>query len=95
MAVTLKDGRTAHVFALAHCGTMGTLSRNRKKNTELPQQIEDWMRIVPYIHVQSSNAVQEITMFQDKVIVIIGENICIDGGQARLMIYHDNHGRTI
>ena len=27
-------------------------------------------------------------MFKDKVIVITGENIRIDGGQTRLMIYH-------
>ena len=40
-------------------------------------------------------------MFQNKVIVItggaggIGENICIDGGQTRLMIYHGDHGWTL
>ena len=31
-------------------------------------------------------------MFQNNVIVITGENICIDGGQTRLMIYHGKHG---
>jgi hypothetical protein len=25
---------------------------------------------------------------------ITGENICIDGGMTRLMIYHDDHGWT-
>lgn len=28
----------------------------------------------------------------DKAGFITGENICIDGGQTRLMIYHDDHG---
>ena len=28
----------------------------------------------------------------DKAGFITGENICIDGGQTRLMIYHDEHG---
>ena len=26
---------------------------------------------------------------------ITGENICIDGGQTRLMIYHGDHGWTL
>lgn len=34
-------------------------------------------------------------MFQNKVIVITSENICIDGGQIRLMIYHGDHGWTL
>ena len=25
---------------------------------------------------------------------IMGENICVDGGQIKLMIYHGNHGWT-
>lgn len=25
---------------------------------------------------------------------VTGENICIDGGMTRLMIYHDDHGWT-
>ena len=28
----------------------------------------------------------------DKAGFITGENICIDGGMTRLMIYHDDHG---
>ena len=31
----------------------------------------------------------------DKAGFITGENICIDGGQARLMIYHGDHGWTL
>ena len=27
-----------------------------------------------------------------KTAVVTGENICIDGGMTRLMIYHDEHG---
>jgi len=30
----------------------------------------------------------------DKAGFITGENICIDGGQTRLMIYHGDHGWT-
>ena len=30
----------------------------------------------------------------DKAGFITGENICIDGGMTRLMIYHDDHGWT-
>ena len=28
----------------------------------------------------------------DKAVFITGENICIDGGMTKLMIYHDDHG---
>ena len=31
----------------------------------------------------------------DKASFITGENICIDGGQTRLMIYHGDHGWTL
>ena len=31
-------------------------------------------------------------MFQNKAIVITGENACINGGQTRLMICHSDHG---
>jgi NAD(P)-dependent dehydrogenase (short-subunit alcohol dehydrogenase family) len=30
----------------------------------------------------------------EKASFITGENICIDGGQTRLMIYHADHGWT-
>ena len=33
-------------------------------------------------------------MFQDKAGFITGENICIDSGQTRLMIYHGDPGWT-
>lgn len=33
-------------------------------------------------------------MFQSKVAVITGENICIDGGMTKLMIYHNEWGWT-
>ena len=64
--VNLESGKRVSVFALAHCGAMGTLNRNRKKNTDLTRQIEDWHRIIPYIQ-------KEVTpMFQNKVVVITG-----------------------
>ena len=37
-----------------------------------------------------SNAV--IFLCSDKASFITGENICIDGGMTKLMIYHDDHG---
>jgi len=50
VAVTLADGSTAYIFALAHCGVMGTLNRNGKKHTDLSVQMEDWRRIVSYLN---------------------------------------------
>lgn len=49
VAVTLKSGETAYVFALAHCGAMGTLNRNGKKSTDLGKQLDDWRKIRPYL----------------------------------------------
>lgn len=51
VAVTLESGETAYVFALAHCGAMGTLNRNGKKSTNLDKQLEDWRKIKAYLHV--------------------------------------------
>ena len=45
-----KNGRRAYVFALAHCGAMGTLNRNRKKNTSLDNQLKDWRKIKEYLN---------------------------------------------
>ena len=64
--VTLENGSTAYVFALAHCGAMGTLNRNRKKSTDLTNQIEDWRKVIPYLRKENKG------MFQDKEIVITG-----------------------
>ena len=33
--------------------------------------------------------------FKGKAGFITGENICIDGGQTKLMIYHGDHGWTL
>ena len=40
--------------------------------------------------------IAELALFlcSDKAGFITGENICIDGGMTRLMIYHDDHGWT-
>ena len=37
-----------------------------------------------------ANAV--LFLCSDKAGFITGENICVDGGMTRLMIYHDEHG---
>lgn len=47
--VMLNSGKTTYVFALAHCGVMGTLNRNQGKDTSLNTQIQDWKRIQPYL----------------------------------------------
>ena len=60
------ENSVAHVFALAHCGAMGTLNRNNKESADLTKQIDDWRRIRKYI------AVEENAMFHNKVIVITG-----------------------
>jgi uracil-DNA glycosylase len=52
ISVTLDNGKTVFIFALAHCGAMGTLNRNRGKEKSddiLSVQKEDWKRIVPYL----------------------------------------------
>ena len=38
---------------------------------------------------------KELFLASDKAGFITGENICIDGGQTRLMIYHGDHGWTL
>ena len=50
--VKLENGEIAYVFALAHCGALGTLNRNRGKeklDDILAYQKEDWKRIIPYL----------------------------------------------
>ena len=47
--VTTPSEANIAVFALAHCGVMGTLNRNGKKNLGLDQQIADWERIFLYL----------------------------------------------
>ena len=49
VSVTLSNGNHIFIFALAHCGAMGTLNRNEKRHTGLEKQIRDWQRIKPYI----------------------------------------------
>lgn len=50
--VTLENGETTHIFALAHCGALGTMNRNRGKGKledVLEPQRNDWKRIAPYL----------------------------------------------
>ena len=47
--VATPSGTNIAVFALAHCGVMGTLNRNGKKNLDLDQQIADWEKFSLYL----------------------------------------------
>ena len=52
ISVKLENGQIAYVFALAHCGALGTLNRNRGKDKSddiLAIQKQDWKRIIPYL----------------------------------------------
>ena len=53
VAVTLLSGKKAYIFAMAHCGAIGTLNRNRPKDPGgrkgIDLQKEDWARIKAYL----------------------------------------------
>lgn len=52
VSVMMDNGQTAYIFALAHCGALGTLNRNRgkgKMDDILGLQKQDWKRIIPYL----------------------------------------------
>ena len=34
-------------------------------------------------------------VFKNKIVIVTGENICIDGGMTRQMIYHGDNGWTL
>ena len=40
------NGKRMLIYGLAHCGVMGTLNRNDKKDRSLDRQIEDWSKIL-------------------------------------------------
>ena len=50
--ISRNSGAKVYIFALAHCGTLGSLNRNRgKEKTQdiLEIQRNDWRRIIPYL----------------------------------------------
>ena len=51
----------------------------------------------PLCRLGRAEEVSEAVLFlaSDKAGFITGENICIDGGQTKLMIYHGDHGWTL
>lgn len=57
VAIPLQSGKTSAAFAVAHCGKIGTMNRNRtgnhKSSQGLARQIEDWKRIRAYIEKQT------------------------------------------
>ncbi|WP_026508231.1 hypothetical protein [Butyrivibrio sp. MC2013] len=46
------------------------------------------------VHPCTSEHVEIHPCIPDKAGFITGENICIDGGMTKLMIYHGEHGWT-
>ena len=53
VVVKLSDGMPVYVFALAHCGVMGTLNRNRGSGDKLllDRQKNDWARVrIRFMH---------------------------------------------
>lgn len=59
VAVTLQNGQTVFLFALAHCGALGTLNRNRGKgklDDKLSVQYHDWERIPQYLKLGKSQS---------------------------------------
>ena len=57
--IMLSSGKKAGVFAMAHCGVMGTLNRNRKKDSDgttgIALQEKDWSRIQAFLRDQSGS----------------------------------------
>ena len=53
VTVTLPSGKKTYIFAIAHCGAIGTLNRNRLKEPSgkkgIDLQKEDWARIKAYL----------------------------------------------
>ena len=52
VGVKMDSGGDAYIFALAHCGALGTLNRNRGKEKPediLAYQKQDWKKIIPYL----------------------------------------------
>lgn len=51
---TLSNGQVAYIFALAHCGSFGTMNRNRGSVSSVHDRLElqmgDWARIKAIIH---------------------------------------------
>ena len=54
-----------------------------------------WIDTAYHVY-EGPDALQQPVLFlcSDKAGFIAGENICIDGGMTKLMIYHDDHGWT-
>ena len=49
VSISTASGAIISVFALAHCGVMGTLNRNGKENLKLDKQIADWKKVAQYL----------------------------------------------
>jgi len=66
-------------------------------NTSNPEHLEQDKRQHPSGRVGTPEDIAEMVLFLcgDKAGFITGENITIDGGMSRLMIYHNDHGWTM
>jgi len=54
--ITECHGQQVKIYGFAHCGTMGTLNRNKKKDRSLDNQIEDWKRITGKKYIEKQRA---------------------------------------
>ncbi len=56
---------------------------------------DDRAPLIPYEHAETLRRLFEKKRFdKEGPRFITGENICIDGGMTKLMIYHGEHGWT-
>ena len=94
-----------HIYAMENI-----LDKATQKMDALEKKIEEYEAFQPEIRkLEAYYALQQpvgrvgnpmdianMVMFlcSDKAVFITGENICIDGGMTKLMIYHDDHGWT-
>lgn len=63
LSAATRSGHIVKIFALAHCGSLGTLNRNRQaqdgkieSENGLEKQKSDWRRIRPYLRQPEYNA---------------------------------------
>ena len=95
-----KGGISAltHALAVSFAGKVrvNSISPGWINNTDTVYEGADAIQ-QPAGRVGNPQDIAQMVLFlcSDKAGFITGENICIDGGQTRLMIYHGDHGWTL